>query len=704
MRPCRAVSVARPLLGLVLCLLPPGSRVEGATVEAGRDLQPVLAGRLAAAALPALPAGVLAGLDGAVAAQLEAKRAEAERATTAGHPAEARARLAGELGGLYLLYGLYEPAQQALAQAERLAPGEFRWSYLLGFAHQTAGGLDDAVAAYARALELSPDHLASLLRLGELRLLVGEPGPAADLFRRALAVSGDCGACRFGLGRAAAAADDDEEAVRQLEMALELQPEAKAIHHALAQAYRRLGRLEPARREYEAAQLAEAGEVMVPDPIFAWVRSLATGSAVHVQRGQRALSAGDLGAAERQFRQAVELNPESARARRALGLALRRLRRLDEAVEQYREAVRLAPASGVGRKDLALAFADAERFEEAERQFRVALELEPEFAEAEHGLGIVLGRLGRADEALAHLGRALALQPTNQPARFEKALIELRLGRLEDARAGLAEILERDADHHPARLNLALVHEMSNRPAAAETQLRELLRRRPRPRLAASARLALGRLAERGGDLEGARREYQEALTLSADLLPARLRLASVAAASGDLSAAAAGYQRALAAAPGHRDARLAAASALLMAGREREAAGLLDEGLERNGSEPLLLGTRALIAATAADAAVRDARLALDLSGRAQAALPSLLNAQVVALALFESGRRQQAIAAMDRTVAELAATAPEPLARAARLRLESLRAGRPIRAPWLEDPNLVFPAALPLGQANGE
>ena len=124
--------------------------------------------------------------------------------------------------------------------------------------------------------------------------MLGEAEPAAERFRRALAVSEECAACRFGLGRAAAAGGDDTEAARQLETALELQPAATAVRNSLAQAYRRLGDLDAARRELAAVQESPPAEVLVPDPIFAWVRGLATGSAVHVQRGQRALSAGDL--------------------------------------------------------------------------------------------------------------------------------------------------------------------------------------------------------------------------------------------------------------------------------------------------------------------------------------------------------------------------------------------------------------------------
>ena len=79
------------------------------------------------------------------------------------------------------------------------------------------------------------------------------------------------------------------------------------------------------------------------------------------------------------------------------------------------------------------------------------------------------------------------------------------------------------------------------------------------------------------------------------------------------------------------------------------------------------------------------------------------MLNAQVVALATYESGG-VEAIEVLERIVAELAAAAPESLTRGARVRLASLRAGRAVRAPWVDDPTLIFPAALPLAPVGRE
>ena len=80
---------------------------------------------------------------------------------------------------------------------------------------------------------------------------------------------------------------------------------------------------------------------------------------------------------------------------------LLRMDRLDEAIEQYRESVELYPDSALSLNALGYTLADrTEEYEEAEKLIREAIKYEPESAAIIDSLGWVLYKLGRYEEAL----------------------------------------------------------------------------------------------------------------------------------------------------------------------------------------------------------------------------------------------------------------------------------------------------------------
>ena len=161
----------------------------------GRRLGLALAalGALAAPA-PALPQGApaeqeprrlevpepsLEAMEPAVRDQLAGARAALERPDA---PPGERAELYGRLGQLYLLYELFDAAEAAFANAQTLAPGDRRWPYYRGAVAQETGRLDDAAGHFERSLELRPDDLPALLRLGQVELDRNRPDEAQRLF------------------------------------------------------------------------------------------------------------------------------------------------------------------------------------------------------------------------------------------------------------------------------------------------------------------------------------------------------------------------------------------------------------------------------------------------------------------------------------------------------------------------------------------
>ena len=651
-------------------------------------------------ALFALVPPDLGAMDPAVREQLLGLRAEVESLRVRRADARELATGLGQLGGLYFLYGLPLHADAALADANRLAPEDYRWSYLHAFTRQSGGDVEAAAAGYRRTADLAPDYLPAWVRLGEVLLERGAADEAAAAFERGLALDPGCAACEYGLGRAAAARGDAAGAAARFERVLELQPDAAEVRYPLGLAYRELGDLDRARDEIARRG---PGEVRVRDPVLAGVRALGTGSAVHYARGQRALAEGDLATAEAELRQAVEANPDGVPALRALGLTLRRRNAFDEAEAAYRRAAELEPANALNHHELGLILAERGKVEAAAASFRRALELTPHFPDARLGLAISLARAGRPAEALPHLDALLAADPDGGDARLERAMALAALGRRDEALVELAALVEREPGRLAARLNLGLLHELAGDDAAARPHLAAAAAPGAPLPVAARARLALGRVAERAGRADEALAEYREAVRLAPDLPPARLRLGSAAAAAGRFDEAAEAYAALVAAAPHHpaaRTAALAGSTARIRAGRTAEAAAALAEALAGTdpAAAPAIAYTLSLLRAAAAEPSVRDGDAAVELARAAYGAAPTPLHAQAVGMAYAGAGRFDEAVRAQERTAAQLERAGPAELLPGARRRLELYRRGEPAREPWRDDPLLLYPAVLPL------
>ena len=117
----------------------------------------------------------------------------------------------------------------------------------------------------------------------------------------------------------------------------------------------------------------------------------------------------DWQAAEREFRRALELNPNYATAHLWHGDHLATLGQAEAAIAEFRRARELDPISLTVNAALGRVLRDGRHFDEAIEQCRKTLELEPNFPQAHWCLG--LGYLGKAryEEAILEFQKARAL-------------------------------------------------------------------------------------------------------------------------------------------------------------------------------------------------------------------------------------------------------------------------------------------------------
>ena len=153
-----------------------------------------------------------------------------------------------------------------------------------------------------------------------------------------------------------------------------------------------------------------------------WTHTLACTSqnfVAHNCLGQALADRNRWGEAIAEYREALEIKPDSADALNNLGLALFRLQRLPEAIVEYRKALEIEPDHAKAHNNLAVVLAGRGCLGEAIKHYHKALELKPDYAQAQqsgHGVG-PSGPLRRGDRRVsqdvgAHAGlRRDAEQP-----------------------------------------------------------------------------------------------------------------------------------------------------------------------------------------------------------------------------------------------------------------------------------------------------
>ena len=117
----------------------------------------------------------------------------------------------------------------------------------------------------------------------------------------------------------------------------------------------------------------------------------------------------DWPAVEKEYRRAVDLNPNDDMAHAWYGEYLQEMGRNEEAFVQMRQAMTLDPLNPGGANELGYAFYTARQYDQAIRAFQKALQLEPDYVDAHEGLGWVYEEKKMYREAIAELEKAVNL-------------------------------------------------------------------------------------------------------------------------------------------------------------------------------------------------------------------------------------------------------------------------------------------------------
>ncbi len=313
-------------------------------------------------------------------------------------------------------------------------------------------------------------------------------------------------------GVAALEKQDVAGAISAFKMVSNVDPDDHAARMNLGLAYAQSGDAEQAKKALVAVRATYEGDVDY-----------------HLALGQSLVTLGDRDAAADEFALALEAQPASSAALKALtALGL-----LVEVYENPRDATSLTYV----RKDALLAsleevWAEAPRdvdyfltqveYHASENRHEVALAAaEKAIAasadpseRAEVARATALRQLARLDEANSHLDALLGKKPNALAARVERARVHINAGRKAEAEADIAAVLAEDAGNLEAlALRFPLERTLSEQSAGRLVELRTWAEQHPN---AAGAWLWLGLMQSKAGATEDSLDTLKKAVSLAA--------------------------------------------------------------------------------------------------------------------------------------------------------------------------------------------
>jgi tetratricopeptide (TPR) repeat protein len=371
-------------------------------------------------------------------ARLKNQYADLQKANDSDSNALVRGEAFGAVGRLLLAAELPESSEAFFANAQAQMPNDLRWPYYLGHVARQTNRPSDAVSRFARALELQPDHVPSLVWIADAHLALGHAESAEPYLAHAVAAQPGSAAAWFRRGRAALARGDYRQAVEYLERARTLSPAADAVTYQLGVAYRSAGDLLKAAPYLR--QPADAASIVPNDPLMDSLPDLLKGGGeFYVLRGLQAMEARKWSEAVADLRAGADLLPHDASVRVNLATALFVLGDPVGARAAAEASLRLDPRLAKAHYVLGLIFESDRRDGEAIDHLAEAVRIDGGYIEALASLADALRRTGRVEEALTHYTQVLTLNPNASQARFGYGIGLVRLGRYREAVVWLDE-------------------------------------------------------------------------------------------------------------------------------------------------------------------------------------------------------------------------------------------------------------------------
>lgn len=166
----------------------------------------------------------------------------------------------------------------------------------------------------------------------------------------------------------------------------------------------------------------------------------------------------DEAGAEREYRRAIELNPNYATAHHWYSDFLAMTDRQPEAMTEIKRALELDPLSLVINATLGERLFYARQYREAEGQLRKTLEMDETFGPAHYIMGLTYEQLGMYEESIAELNRARELSGGSPWMVAALGHSLAMAGRRSEAQRVLVELKELAARRHVSPYDIATIY------------------------------------------------------------------------------------------------------------------------------------------------------------------------------------------------------------------------------------------------------
>ena len=424
-------------------------------------------------------------------------------------------------GNQYFAQGKYGDARIEFMRAVQKDPrfGEAHLKLAETFAHLGDG--PNALREYVIAADLLGSKDAQL-KAGTVLFMAKRYEDARTRAEKVLKMDPNNLEARLLRGSATFSLNEQDAAIRQIEEAIQLHPNA-------GNAYSVLGQMQAKRGDAAAA------------------------------RGDAAAARGDAAAAEKSLRQGVELDPKSVAAHLELGKFLASSGRKAEAEASFKAAYALDPKNAEAAQALAAFYMSSNRGPEAEPYLKSLADNSPDLKPT-LDLADYYMFMTRPDDAIALLTKAAARKDGGAEASVKLAAIEYGQGKTAQAHKIIDDLLARNPKNPQALLVKADFLRQEKKFDAAIARAKAAVAADPR---SWRAQYLLGTLYVEKKQPNEAIAAFTEVLRLDPRVIEAQLKLAELQMATGQFGSALQSAQAASVGAPDNTAVRLVLARAL---------------------------------------------------------------------------------------------------------------------------------------------
>ncbi len=360
------------------------------------------------------------------------------------------AEIYGQIGMLYQAGNIDDIAITNYAHAYELNRKEPKWMYLLAYLLKQQGKNDEAYALYRQAFEINKDYVPTLFRIAYLSLENRQYDEAKSLFLQLSKIPRYEAASAEGLGQIALQLGEYDSAIEYFQQVLKKQPGANRNYYYLAQAYKKKGE-----RQLAKKALLKRGEVVAgfPDPLLSFVKGLYATGQQYLEKGIQQVKSGNYQQALNLFNKGIEIEPENLTLKTALGRALEYQGKTQQAESIYKKVLEIDSNNNIALFNLA-ALNDALGKTKIAREFyNKTLASQHDNLDALSLLASLEYRVGNFEKAEKLFNRLLVINPNLYDARVYLGMTYLAINQCQTG----AKVLWGALKLKPSDGNVALV-------------------------------------------------------------------------------------------------------------------------------------------------------------------------------------------------------------------------------------------------------